>query len=113
MECTFCQIISGNISADIVYEDEEILAFRDIQPQAPKHVLVIPKTHIGSLRDLTKAQEGLIGRFILRANEIAEKEGIANSGYRITVNCGSDGGQIVPHLHFHLFGGHKLSDKMA
>ena len=113
MECIFCQIISGKIPADIVYQDDEFLAFRDIHPQAPKHVLIVPKAHIGSLKDLTKDQEGLIGHLILRANEIAEKEGIASSGYRLTVNCGADGGQIVPHLHFHLFGGHRLSDKMA
>ena len=113
MECIFCQIVSGKIPADIVYQDKEFLAFRDIHPQAPKHVLIVPKVHIGSLQDLTKAQEAFIGRLILLANEIAEKEGIANSGYRLTVNCGADGGQIVPHLHFHLLGGRRLSDQMG
>ena len=113
MECLFCQIIAGKIPADIVYQDDEFLAFRDINPQAPKHVLVVPKAHIGSLTDLTEEQESLIGRLIVRANEIAKKEGIAESGYRLTVNCGADGGQIVPHLHFHLLGGHRVSDKMA
>ena len=113
MECLFCQIIAGKIPADIVYQDDEFLAFRDINPQAPKHVLVVPKVHIGSLTDLTEEQESLIGRLILSVNEIAKKEGIAKSGYRITANCGADGGQIVPHLHFHLLGGHRVSDKMA
>lgn len=113
MECIFCQIVSGKIPADIVYQDKEFLAFRDIHPQAPKHVLIVPKAHIASLTDLTSEQETLIGRLVLRANDIAEKEGIAKSGYRLTVNCGADGGQIVPHLHLHLFGGRRLNDQMA
>ena len=113
MECIFCQIVSGKVPADIVYQDKEFLAFRDIHPKAPKHVLIVPKAHIGLLKDLTEEQGAFIGRLILRANEIAEKEGIANSGYRLTVNCGADGGQVVPHVHFHLLGGHRLSDQMA
>ncbi len=113
MDCIFCQIVSGKIPADIVFQDKEFLAFRDINPKAPKHVLIVPKTHIGLLKDLTKEQEALIGRLILRANEIAEREGIATSGYRLTVNCGADSGQVVSHLHFHLLGGHRLSDQIA
>ncbi len=113
MECVFCQFVSGKIPADIVYQDKEFLAFRDIHPQAPTHVLIVPKVHITALTALTGEHECLIGRLILRANEIAEKEGIAKSGYRLTVNCGPDGGQIVPHLHFHLFGGRRVNDQMA
>jgi histidine triad (HIT) family protein len=113
MECVFCQIVSGKIPADIVYQDKEFLAFRDIHPQAPTHVLIVPKTHIPSLLNLTDREASLVCHLILRANEIAEKEGVAESGYRLTVNCGPDGGQIVPHLHFHLLGGRRVNDQMA
>ena len=113
MECVFCQIVSGKIPADIVYQDKEFLAFRDIHPQAPIHVLIVPKVHIAALTSLTGEHECFIGRLILRAAEIARKEGIAKSGYRLTVNCGPDGGQLVPHLHFHLFGGRRVNDQMA
>jgi len=111
--CLFCRIVAGEIPGDIVYQDKEILAFRDINPQAPKHVIIIPKTHIASLTELTEQQEGLIGRLIILARVLAEKEGIAESGYRLAVNCGSEGGQVVPHLHFHLIGGRKLSNRLG
>ena len=111
--CLFCRIVAGEIPGDIVYQDKEILAFRDINPQAPKHVIIIPKTHIASLTELTEQQRGLIGRLIILARNLAEKEGIAESGYRLAVNCGPEGGQVVPHLHFHLIGGRKLSNRLG
>ena len=111
--CLFCRIVAGEIPGDIVYQDKEFLAFRDINPQAPKHVIIIPKTHIASLTELTEQQQGLIGRLIILARNLAEKEGIAESGYRLAINCGSEGGQVVPHLHFHLIGGRKLSDQLG
>ncbi|GAG56508.1 unnamed protein product, partial [marine sediment metagenome] len=90
--CLFCRIVAGEIPGDIVYQDKEFLAFRDINPQAPKHVIIIPKTHIASLTELTEQQQGLIGRLIILARNLAEKEGIAESGYRLAVNCGPEGG---------------------
>jgi len=112
-ECLFCRIVAGKIPSDIIYQDKEFLAFRDINPQAPKHVLIIPKTHIASLTELTEQQQGLIGHLIILARNLAEKEGIAKSGYRLAVNCGPEGGQVVPHLHFHLLGGRKLSGQLG
>lgn len=111
--CLFCRIVAGEIPSDIVYQDEEFLAFRDINPQAPKHVIIIPKTHIASLAELTEEQQGLIGRLIILAKNLAEKEGIAERGYRLAVNCGPEGGQLIPHLHFHLLGGRKLSGQLG
>ncbi|MCK4963423.1 MAG: histidine triad nucleotide-binding protein, partial [Anaerolineales bacterium] len=102
MECVFCQIIAGKIPADIVHQNNEFLAFRDIQPQSPTHLVIVPTSHIGSITQLTNEQQGLIGRLILLANELAEKEGVSASGYRLAMNCGADGGQLVPHLHLHL-----------
>jgi len=113
MECVFCRIIAGEIPADIVYQDKGFLAFRDIHPQAPTHILIIPKSHIASLTQLTSKQQELMGRVILLAKELAEKEGISEKGYRLSVSCGPDGGQFVPHVHFHLIGGRKLDDQLG
>ncbi len=113
MECVFCQIIAGKIPADIVHQNNEFLAFRDIQPQAPTHLVIVPTSHIGSITQLTNEQQGLIGRLILLASELAEKEGVSASGYRLAMNCGADGGQLVPHLHLHLLGGRRLDDQLG
>lgn len=113
MECIFCQIVARKTPADIVYEDEEFLAFRDIHPQAPRHVVIVPKSHIPSVTQLTSEQQWLIGRFILVAKDLAEKEGISAGGYRLAMNCGADGGQLVPHLHLHLLGGRRLDDQLG
>lgn len=113
MECVFCRIVAGEIPADIVYQDRELLAFRDIHPQAPVHLLIIPKSHIASLTQLTRKQQKLMGGVLLLAKELAQKEGIAEKGYRLSVSCGSDGGQVVPHVHFHLIGGRKLDDQLG
>ena len=112
-ECLFCRIIAGELPSDIVYQDEDFLAFRDIEPQAPKHVLIVPKTHITSLAQLAEEQQGLVGRLVVLAKNLAEKEGIAKSGYRLVINCGPEGGQLVPHLHLHLIGGRRLSGKLG
>ncbi len=112
-ECLFCRIIAGELPSDIVYQDEDFLAFRDIEPQAPKHVLIVPKTHITSLAQLAEEQQGLVGRLVVLAKNLAEKEGIAKSGYRLVINCGPEGGQLVPHLHLHLIGGRRLNGKLG
>ena len=111
--CLFCRIVAGDIPSDIVYQDKEFLAFRDIKPQAPKHIIIVPKTHITSLAELTEQQQGLIGRLIILARNLAEKEGIAQRGYRLAINCGPEGGQVIPHLHLHLIGGRRLDDQLG
>ncbi len=104
----FSKIIAKEIPADIVFEDDLCIAFRDISPKAPTHILVIPKKVIASLSDLTGEDESIVGRCVLVASMIAKKEQLDN-GYRLVVNCGSDGGQEVAHLHFHLLGGRRLT----
>jgi len=108
MPSIFTKIIDREIPADIVYEDELCLAFRDISPKAPVHILVIPKREIASLDDLTDDDEPMVGRCILVAAKVAEQEGLSG-GYRVVVNCKGDGGQEVPHLHFHLLGGRQMT----
>ena len=104
----FARIIRREIPADIVYEDEEVLAFRDISPQSPVHVLFIPKKPIATLNDLTEEDAALVGRLVLAATRYAKAEGIAEDGYRLVVNCNRHGGQSVYHLHLHLLGGRPL-----
>jgi len=111
--CIFCRIIAGEIPSDFVYEDEEMVAFRDIHPVASTHILVVPRRHIESMKDLEPVHEGLIGRMMLRVRALAEQEGVANSGFRLVVNNGPDGGQVVPHLHLHLIGGRRLKERMG
>ena len=113
MTCIFCEIAAGRVPSDKVYQDEQVIAFRDISPQAPKHILIMPKAHIPSLNDLKTSHEKLIAHLILVAVDLAKKEGIADKGYRLAVNCGPDGNQIVPHLHFHLVGGRKLDGMLG
>ena len=105
----FEKIIARQIPADIVYEDELVLAFRDIKPQAPTHVLIIPKKPIIRLADATPEDEKLLGHLLLRAREVAEKLGLKNSGYRLVINNGPDAGESVPHLHCHILGGRALA----
>ena len=104
-DCLFCKIIAGDIPADRVYENERILAFRDINPQAPTHILIIPKLHISTLNDLQPEHTELTGELIRTASELAKKEGIAEAGYRTGFNCNNAGGQTVYHIHLHLLGG--------
>lgn len=107
-DCVFCKIVAGQIEADKVYEDEEILAFRDLNPQAPTHILIIPKRHIATTNDLTDSDAALAGRLMLVAAELAQSEGIAQAGYRTVLNCNAGAGQSVFHLHLHLLGGRRL-----
>jgi histidine triad (HIT) family protein len=113
MDCIFCRIVAGEIPADIVYQDGDLLAFRDVNPQAPTHILIIPKTHIASLNDVTSKHQALMGGIVLLAKKLADKEGISGKGYRLSISTGADGGQLVPHVHFHLLGGRKLSDMLG
>jgi histidine triad (HIT) family protein len=108
VECIFCRIASGEIPARLVYEDADTMAFRDINPQAPTHVLVIPRRHIASMNDLQPEDAELMGRLILAAGEIARKEGIASGGYRLVMNTGAAAGQTVDHIHVHLLGGRHM-----
>jgi len=108
MECIFCQIAKKEIPSEIVYEDERILTFKDIQPKAPIHLLIIPKKHIPSLDHLGKADRELIGELFLTAQRLARKFKIDRTGYRLIFNVGRDAGQTVDHLHLHLIGGKKL-----
>ena len=108
-ECLFCAIAAGDVPADVVHRDDEILAFRDISPQAPVHVLVIPRAHYANAADLGKVDPALAGRLLGVAGAIAAQEGVAESGYRLVTNTGEGAGQSVDHVHFHLLGGRGLS----
>ena len=113
MDCIFCKIVAGEVPADILYQGDEVIAFRDINPLAPTHLLIIPKKHIPSLGHLSEAELSLIGDMVNTANQLAKREGIAESGYRLVINCGKQGGQLVPHLHMHLLGGRQLSNALG
>ena len=112
MDCIFCKIIAGEIPSSKVYEDESVYAFRDIQPQAPVHVLVIPKTHIASADEVSTENSAVVAHIFETIPKIAAKAGITN-GYRVITNCGEDACQSVKHLHFHILGGKPLSEQMA
>ena len=107
-DCIFCKIVAGEISAAVVYDDDQVLAFRDIQPEAPIHIIIIPKRHIATLNDLTPADAELIGRMHLAARQVALDLGVAESGYRTLINCNRDAGQYVFHVHMHLLAGRNL-----
>ena len=107
-DCVFCQIVVGSILSDPVFENEEIIAFRDINPKAPTHILVVPKKHIPSLASVMPEDEGLLGRMLLVARQIAEDEGLTGTGFRVIINNGLEAGQEVDHIHIHLLGGRKL-----
>lgn len=111
-DCIFCKIIAGEIPSTKVYEDERVYAFRDINPMAPVHVLIVPKTHIASADGINKDNSDFVAAIFEAIPKIAQSEGLAN-GYRVITNCGEDGCQSVKHLHFHLLGGKKLPDQMA
>ena len=113
MDCIFCHIVSGKIPGDIVYQDEEVIAFRDINPQSPVHLLIIPREHFTSLADITDKETCLIGHMVGVANQLTIDEGISGNGYRLVINCGKQGGQLVLHLHMHLMGGRQLSGQLG
>ena len=108
-DCLFCKILDGEIPADIVYESDAAIAFRDISPQAPTHVLVIPRKHIATINDLEAGDRELIGNLYLAAKEIAGEEGIADEGYRAVMNCNAGAGQSVFHIHLHVLGGRGMT----
>ena len=112
-DCIFCKIINKEVPSTIVYEDEDVIAFKDIHPVTPVHILVIAKEHISSLVDLKEEDEAVIGKIYTVINKIAKQEGILDKGFRVIVNCGEDGGQVVKHIHFHLLGGKKLGVKIS
>lgn len=111
-DCLFCKIVKGEIPSTKVYEDEFVYAFKDINPEAPVHILVIPKKHIDSINKIEKEDEALIGKIFTTIKKVAEEQGIAQSGYRVVSNCGKDAGQTVMHLHFHILGGKALGEKV-
>lgn len=110
--CIFCKIIKGEIPSQIVYEDEKVVVFKDINPVAPVHVLIVPRVHIESVRDIGEGNADVIADIHFAANKVAEKLGISQKGFRLINNCGADAGQTVPHLHYHLIGGVKLGPKI-
>lgn len=104
-ECLFCKMVSGEIKPTTVYEDDEVLAFRDLNPQAPTHVLVIPKLHISTINDVQPDHAALVGKLFLAAQKVAQADGIAERGYRTVMNCNREAGQSVFHIHLHVLGG--------
>lgn len=113
MSCIFCQIAKGEIPAQIVYKDEDLVAFKDINPQSPVHILIIPRRHIANLTELDEADTELAGKMILLAGKLAREMDIAESGYRLVINSGREGGQVVNHLHLHLLGGRQLGGQLG
>lgn len=107
-ECIFCQIAQKKIATPLIYEDDQIVVFDDLYPKAPQHKLIVPKQHIPTLNDMQPEHQALLGHMLLKAREIAYETGIAEAGYRTLINCNSDGGQVIFHLHLHLLGGRKL-----
>jgi histidine triad (HIT) family protein len=111
-DCIFCKIINKEIPSSIVFEDEQVLAFKDINPLAPVHLLIIPKKHMESLNQASPEDEGLLGHILIVARQLAQEFGVTDSGYRVVTNIGEDGGQVVKHLHFHVLGGKTLGTKI-
>lgn len=108
MSCLFCKLAKGEINSDIIYEDDEVIAFRDIHPQAPHHILVIPRRHIATLNDASPEDTALIGKLALTAQQVAKELGVAEDGYRLVMNCNGHGGQTVYHVHLHLLAGRSM-----
>ena len=113
MNCIFCQIAEGAVPATVLFKDDKVMAFRDIHPQAPVHIIIIPIEHFTNLTDIQGDDYGLIAYIFSIANDLARTEGIAERGYRVVVNSGKEGGQVVQHLHFHLLGGRHLSGELG
>ncbi len=107
-DCLFCKIIAGDIPSNKVYEDEQVFAFHDINPAAPTHILIIPKKHLTTVADAQEEDEALMGRLLLKANQIARDQGLADEGFRYVINTGSHGGQTVYHVHLHILGGRAM-----
>jgi histidine triad (HIT) family protein len=109
MDCLFCKVANGDVPAELIYEDDKVVAFRDIAPQAPVHCLIIPREHIPSINDLNEEHTALMGHLIQVATKIASEQGVATDGYRLNINCNPQGGQTVYHIHLHLLGGRQMS----
>ncbi len=107
--CIFCKIVNNEIPCDKLFEDDKVIAFRDINPEAPFHAIIVPKKHIVSLNEIKDEDLEILSHILIVVKQIAKEAGISENGYRLVNNCGSDGGQTVPHLHFHLLGGKKLN----
>jgi histidine triad (HIT) family protein len=112
-DCIFCKIIAGDIPSDILYQDDEIIAFRDVNPVAPTHVLIVPVEHLVTTQDIPDDNSSLTGKMIRTANRLVDQEGLSENGYRLVINCGEQGGQVVRHLHMHLIGGRQLSSSLG
>lgn len=108
-DCLFCKILDGEIPCDRVYENDHVIAFRDVNPQAPTHILVIPRTHISTVNDLTADDKNIVGEMMLAAQAIAKQEGIEDDGYRLIMNCNEGAGQTVFHIHLHILGGRRMN----
>ena len=113
MDCIFCKIVAGEIPAEVLYRDEQVIVIRDINPQAPTHLLVLPTTHLASVREIEAGNVSVAGHMTVVANDMARKEGVFEKGYRLVVNCGDEGGQTVGHLHMHVLGGRQLSGQLG
>jgi len=113
MSCIFCKIANKEIPSQFIFENENLVAFRDLNPQAPVHILVVPKMHISSMNEITSENSHIVAEIFETISKIAEQEGIKESGYRVISNCGEDGCQSLQHLHFHLVGGKKLSETLS
>ena len=113
MDCIFCKITKGEIPSDVLHKDDQAVVIRDINPQAPTHILILPREHLDSIRDITESNSALISHMVLLANQMAKKEDVYDKGYRLAINCGEEGGQTVGHLHIHLLGGRHLSGKLG
>ncbi|AEF54119.1 histidine triad nucleotide-binding protein [Marinomonas posidonica] len=109
MDCLFCKLVKGEIPATILYQDDDVIAFEDIMPQAPCHFLVIPKRHISTLNDLTDEDASLVGKLQITAAKVAKQKGISEEGYRVVMNCNEIGGQTVYHIHMHVLGGRNMT----
>lgn len=109
VDCLFCKIVQGEIPAEVVYEDDQLLAFQDIQPQAPTHLLIIPRRHISTINDTSDQDASLLGNMLLKAKKLAQDTGLADAGYRLVFNINSGGGQTVYHIHLHLLGGRQMT----
>ncbi len=108
-DCLFCKMVTGDIKPDVVYENDAVLAFRDLNPQAPVHILIIPKKHIATIADITEEDTVLMGEILLAAKKVAQLEGLSDTGYRTVFNCKQDGGQEIYHIHLHLLGGRAMT----
>lgn len=113
MDCIFCQIATGKIPSQLLYQDEEVIAFDDINPKAPTHLLIVPRKHIPSLAHLSEAESPLVGHMTRVANKLAKEAGVSENGYRLVINTGREGGQLVPHLHMHLLGGRQMANTLG